>query len=192
MWNRVKLLNIFVTFSLWVCLLLLSLSCTTKSPFERCREMYNEEWAQAKLDSILSPYLHMVWDKASLKVTFSDVVPPIVEEYGTCREYGNTRLKVYSVWSLPFDNVDDAYPISFYVRHGDVTILSKANDGSITIEMDSAEFENAVREYRQAQQEKAEEERIARQERKNAINLACKNKTRVHFGMSSKELLRLR
>lgn len=106
--------------------------------------MYGKEWAQSQLDSILSPYLHMDWNKASLKITFSDVVPPVIEEYGKCREYGNTQLKVYSVWSLPFDNADDAYPISFYVRYGDVTVLSKASDGTIKVELDSAEFENAV------------------------------------------------
>ena len=149
--------------------------------------MYGKEWAQSQLDSILSPYLHMDWNKASLKITFSDVVPPVIEEYGKCREYGNTQLKVYSVWSLPFDNADDAYPISFYVRHGDVTVLSKASDGTITVELDSAEFENAVIKYRQDQQEKEEEKRAALQERKNAVDLANRNKTRVHFGMSSKE-----
>ena len=147
--------------------------------------MYNEEWAQGQLDSILSPYLHMDWDKASLKITFSDVVPPVIEEYGKCREYGNTKLKVYSVWSLPFDDMNDAYPISFYVRHGDVTVLSKAYDGSITVELDSTEFVNAVMEYKQAQKEKAEEKRAALQERKDAVDLANRNKTRVHFGMSS-------
>ena len=169
------------------CLLLLFLSCSNKSPIEKWHEMYDKEWAQSQLDSILSPYLHMDWDKTSLKITFSDVVPPVIEEYGKCREYGNTQLKVYSVWSLPFDNADDAYPISFYVRYGDVTVLSKASDGTIKVELDSAEFENAVIKYRQDQQEKEEEKRAALQERKNAVDLANRNKTRVHFGMSSKE-----
>lgn len=162
-------------------------SCSTKSPIEKWHEMYDKEWAQSQLDSILSPYLHMDWDTASLKISFSDVVPPIVEEFGTCREYGNKRLKVYSVWSLPFENVNGAYPISFYVRHGDVTVLSKANDGSINIELDSTEFVNAVLEYERAQNEKAEEKRAALQERKDAVELSNRNRTRVHFGMSSKE-----
>ncbi len=173
-----------ISLLLEVSLLSACFSCSTKSPIEKWHEMYDKEWAQSQLDSILSPYLHMDWDTASLKISFSDVVPPIVEEYGTCREYGNKRLKVYSVWSLPFDNVNDAYPISFYVRHGDVTVLSKANDGSIIIELDSTEFVNAVLEYEQAQKVKSEEKRAAFQERKDAVNLANRNKTRVHFGMS--------
>lgn len=187
MWNNIKSKNRYVTLSLYVCLLLLALSCSTKSPVDKWHEMYNKEWAQTQLDSILTPYLHMDWDTTSLKITFSDAVPPIIEEYGTCKEYGNTKLKVYSVWSLPFDNADDAYPISFYVRYGDVTVLSRMNDGSITVELDSAGLQNAVEVYRQEQRAKTEEERLARQERKNAIDLANKNKTRVHFGMSSKD-----
>ena len=187
MWNNIKSKNRYVTLSLYVCLLLLALSCSTKSPVDKWHEMYNKEWAQTQLDSILTPYLHMDWDTTSLKITFSDAVPPIIEEYGTCKEYGNTKLKVYSVWSLPFDNADDAYPISFYVRYGDVTVLSRMNDGSITVELDSAGFQNAVEVYWQEQRAKKEEESVARQERKNAIDLANRNKTRVHFGMSSKD-----
>ena len=177
----------FITILFGVCLLLSCFSCSKKSPIEKWHEMYGKEWAQSQLDSILSPYLHMDWNKESLKITFSDVVPPVIEEYGKCREYGNTQLKVYSVWSLPFDNADDAYPISFYVRHGDVTVLSKASDGTIKVELDSAEFENAVIKYRQDQQEKEEEKRAALQERKNAVDLANRNKTSIHFGISSKE-----
>lgn len=149
--------------------------------------MYDKKWAQSQLDNILSSYLHMDWDTASLKIEFSDVVPPIVEEYGTCREYGNIKLKVYSVWSLPFDNVNDAYPMSFYVRHGNVTVLSMANDGTITVELDSTEFVKAVMIDKQVQQEKAEEKRAALQEREDAVDLANRNKTRVHFGMSLKD-----
>lgn len=187
MWNNIKSKHRYVTLSLYVCLLLLALSCSTKSPVDKWHKMYNKEWAQTQLDSILAPYLHMDWDTNSLKITFSDAVPPIIEEYGTCKEYGNTKLKVYSVWSLPFDNADDAYPMSFYVRYGDVTVLSKANDGSITVELDSAGFQNAVEVYKKEQRAIKEEERTARQERKNAVDLAYSNKTRVHFGMSSKD-----
>ena len=149
--------------------------------------MYDKEWAQSQLDSILSPYLHMNWDESSLTITFSDAVPPTIKEYGTCKEYGNVKLEVYSVWSLPFDNADNAYPISLYVRHGDVKVLSKESDGTINIELDSAEFRNAVIEFRQTRQAEAEEKKIALAERKDAINLANRNKTRVHFGMSSKD-----
>jgi len=187
MWNKALLSYRFITLLFLVCLLLSCFSCSKKSPIERWYEMYNKEWAQAQLDSILSPYLHMDWDTASLKVDFSDVVPPVIEGYGKCRDYGNTKLKVYSVWSLPFDNVNDAYPISFHVRYGSVTILSMASDRTITVELDSTEFENAVREYRQTQHAKAEEKRAALQERKDAVNLANRNKTRVHFGMSLKD-----
>lgn len=176
-----------VDLPLGLCLLLLCFSCTRKSAIDEWHDMYNKEWAQTQLDSILAPHLHMDWDTTSLKISFSEVVPPVIEEYCTCKEYGNTKLKVYSVWSLPFDNADKAYPISFYVRYGDVTVLSKANDGSITVELDSAEFQNATEVYRQEQREKTEEERAARQEQKNAVDLANRNKTRVHFGMSSKD-----
>ena len=184
-----KSVSSYSLFSLvfWACLLQLCLSCSNKSPIEKWHEMYDKEWAQSQLDSILSPYIHMDWDTASLKISFSNALPPIVEGYGTCREYGNKQLKVYSVWSLPFGNVNDAYPISFYVRHGDVTVLTKANDGSITIELDSTEFVNAVWEYEQTQKEKAKEKRAALHERKDAVELANRNKTRVHFGMSLKE-----
>lgn len=184
MWNKTISSHRFITLLLGVCLLLSCFSCSKKSPIERWHEMYNEEWAQAQLDSILSPYLHMNWDKKTLKITFSDVVLPIVEEFGTCREYGNKNLKVYSVWYLPFDNANGAHPISFHVKHGDIEIISMDSKRAITIKLDSAEFENAVCEYRQVQQEKAEEKRAALQERKNAVELANKNKTRVHFGMS--------
>jgi hypothetical protein len=149
--------------------------------------MYDKKWAQAQLDSILSPYLNMDWDSASLKITFNDDVPPFIEEYGKCREYGNIQLKVFSVWSLSFDNVNDVYPISLYVSHGNVTVLSLASGGTITVELDSTEFLKAVMEDKQALKEKAEEKRAAFQERKDAVDLANKNKTRVHFGMSSKE-----
>ncbi len=165
-------------------LLISCFSCSNKSPSEKRQEMYDKKWAQTQLDNILSPYLHMDWDTASLKITFNDVVPPVIEEYGTCREYGSKQLKVYSVWSMSFDDMKDAYPISLYVRHGDITVLSKAHDGSITIELDSMEFENAVKKYRQDQQEKAEEKRAALRESKNAVDLANRNKTKVHFGMS--------
>lgn len=187
MWNKAISSYRFITLLFGGCLLVSCLSCSKKSPFEKRQEMYDKKWAQTQLDNILAPYLHMNWDTASLKITFSDVVPPVIEEFGTCREYGNKRLKVYSIWSLPFDEVNDAYPISFYVRHGDVTVFSKAYDGSFNIELDSTEFENAVIKYRQNQQEKAEEKRAALQERKDAVDLANRNKTRVHFGMSSKE-----
>ena len=179
--------NRYINLLLWVCLLLLCLSCSTKSPIEKWHEMYDKEWAQSQLDSILSPYLHMDWDKTSLNITFSDAVPPTIKESGICKEYGNAKLEVYSVWSLPFDNADNAYPISLYVRHGDVTVLSKASDGTINIELDSAEFENAVREFRLTRQAEAKEKKMALAERKEATNLANRNKTRVHFGMSSKD-----
>lgn len=187
MLNKIKLLNRCVTLYLLVCLLLLTLSCSTKSPMDKWHEMYNEEWAQTQLEKILSPYLHMDWDKASLKITLSNVESPIIEEYGTCREYGNTRLKVYSVWCLPFDNANDAYPISLHVSYGKLTVLSRINNGPILIEMDSVEFARTIRDLRQEQQRKVEEEKVARQERKNAVDLAYKNKTKVHFGMSSKD-----
>ncbi len=187
MWNNTISSHRCFTLPILVCLFFSCLSCTTKSPIEKWHEMYDKEWAQSQLDSILSPYFHMNWDETSLTITFSDVVPPIIKEYGTCKEYGNEKLEVYSVWSLPFDNADDAYPMSLYVRHGDVTILSKASDGTINIELDSIEFENAVREFRQTRQAEAEEKKMALAERKNAVNLANKNKTRVHFGMSSKD-----
>ena len=154
---------------------------------DKWHEKYSKDWAQSQLDSILAPYLHMEWDKSSLEITFSDVVPPIIKEYGTCKEYGNVQLEVYSVWSLPFDNVNDAYPISLFVRYGNVNVLSKASDGSIQVELDSAEFDNAVREYRKALKIEAEEQRKALAERKNAVDLANRNNTKVHFGMSSKD-----
>lgn len=176
-----------ISILLKVCLLSACLSCSTKTSKEKWYAMYDKEWAQSQLDSILSPYLHMDWDSASLKISFSDVVPPTIEEYGTCREYGNTKMKVYSVWSLPFEKVEDAYPISFYVRYGDVNVLSMTSNGSITVELDSIEFENAVIHYRQTQQEIAEERKEAVQERKDAVELAYSNKTRVHFGMTSKD-----
>lgn len=187
MWNKAISSYRIIVLLFWACLLLSCFSCSKKSPIERWHEMYDKEWAQSKLDSILAPYLHIDWDESSLQITFSDVFPPTIKEYGTSKEYGNAKLEVYSVWSLPFDNADDAYPISLYVRHEDVTILSKASDGTINIELDSVEFENAVREFRQTRRAEAEEKKMALSERKDAVNLANKNKTRVHFGMSSKD-----
>jgi len=187
MWNKALSSYRFITLLFWVCVFESCLSCSKKSPFEKRQEMYDKKWAQAQLDSILSPYLHMDWDSASLKITFNDAVPPFIEEYGKCREYGNIQLKVFSVWSLPFDNVNEAHPMSFHVRHGNVEILSMDSKGTMTIKLDSAEFENAVREYRQDQHEKAEEKRAALQERKDAVDLANKNSTRVHFGMSLRD-----
>ena len=186
-WNKVISSYRCINLLFGVCLFLSCLSCSMKSPIEKWHDMYDKEWAQSQLDSILSPYLNMNWDETSLTITFSEAVPPIIKEYGTCKEYGNTKLEVYSVWSLPYDNANDAYPISLYIRHGNVTLLSKASDGSINIELDSAEFENAVREFRQTRQAEAEEKRIALAESKDAVNLANRNKTRVHFGMSSKD-----
>lgn len=136
------------------------------------------------LDKALKPYIQISWDSISVDVGKDENGNAFgfsVYAYGHSKDFGNERFYVDAFWPDELDKANDlGYMVN--VRHkvvGEVAQIAQNADG-LTHYMKKNEFLDALR------SEKLKHTDIF-QEHKKYVELAYKNKTKVHFGITRKE-----
>lgn len=173
-----------------VCLLasIFLLSCNTKTTEERNRERIDKETCKNLLNEVLSEYMTIEWDSISFQVVQPEniLVPMLtVEGYGRSDSYANEQFHVNSTWLMNETGEKHDFS-SLKVSHkelGRIAYISGRNADNNSI-VDSKSFKERLFEIQKKKQEKAKEHA-------NYVQLAYKNKTKVHFGITRDDYYQL-
>lgn len=164
------------------------LSCNTKTTEERIRERTDKETCKELLNEVLSEYMTIEWDSISFQVVQPEnILAPMltVDGYGRSNSYANEQFHVNSTWLL--DETGEKHEFSsLNVSHkelGRIAFISGRNADNNSI-VDSTTFKERLFEIQKKKQEKA-------REHANYVQLAYKNKTKVHFGITRDEYYQL-
>ena len=164
------------------------LSCNTKTQEERIMERIDKETCKELLNEVLSDYMPIEWDSINFQVIKPNNILALmltVDGYGRSVLYANERFNVTSNWLLT--ETGEKYDFSsIEVSHkevGRIVYISGRNSDNNYI-IDSVAFKEKLFEIRKEKQEKAKEHA-------NYIQLAYKNKTKVHFGITRDEYYQL-
>ena len=160
------------------------LSCNTKTQEERNIESIDKDICK----ELLSDYMTIEWGSINIQIIKpNNILAPMlmVDGYGRSVPYANERFNVTSNWLLT--ETDKKYVLSFLkVSHkevGRIIYISGHNADNSSI-IDSVFFKEKLFGIRKNKQEKAKEHA-------NYIQLAYKNKTKVHFGIQRDEYYQL-
>lgn len=178
-------------YSIVVCLYssIFLLSCNTKTEREKLEENYNEEYCKALVDSVLSDYMDYRWDSICYYVYIpeqKDQEPMlIINGQVKSKTYNNEEFQVHSFWNI--DGVQKGNTFSnLDVYHKEIGQIISITNGHPIYDsiMDCTEFNQKMVEYSYKMEERRQLSLQAAKEREDAVRLANKNKTKVHFGMS--------
>ncbi len=153
------------------------LSCKNNKVDKDKNVSINKEQVVSLLDRFLDPYVDFQWVSVKIEeYSFTSYPTHSIVALGKSEIYGNEVLEAHA--NIYTEN-GDPYTNVVIVQHkniGDIIHIS-SNDTLLNFIMDSLSFSEKISAYN-------EKLRLAEVERLNLVELANKNMTKVHFGIT--------